>query len=164
VGHGHAHLLVNLLICDSVVIGDTAARREAQFLEDFPWLAKREILAAAQAACQVTDNVGIRACVARWIHRLPDMNDAPFRIGGDALLFLLQAAGQHHVRMRRGFRKEEIDDAEKLQALQCFTCEIGIGQGDQRVKADGEQPFDFAAVNGVHNLDCRITRSRQFVR
>src|SRR5450432_2652095 len=88
-----AHLLVNLLICDSVVIGDTAARREAQFLEDFSWLAKREILATAQAACQVTDNIGIRARVARWIHRLPNMNDAPFRIGGDALLFLLQAAG-----------------------------------------------------------------------
>ena len=140
-----AHLLVDLLVGDAVVIGDAAARGLAQFLEDLARFVEREVLAAAQAARQIADDLRIGARIAGRIHGLLNMDHAPLHVAGDALLFFLQAAGQHDVGMRRGFRKEEIDDAEELQLLQRFAREIGVGQRDQRVEADREQPLDLAA-------------------
>ena len=56
-----------------------------------------------------------RARVARRIDRLLDMDHARLHVGGHALFFLLQAAGEHDIGMLRGLRKEEIDHAEELQ-------------------------------------------------
>ena len=83
-----------------------------------------------------------------------------FDVGRDAFVFLLQAAGQHDVGMLRGLREEEVDDAEELELLQRLAREVGVGQRDQRVEADREQPLDLAAVNRVHDLDRAVARRR----
>jgi hypothetical protein len=66
--------------------------------------------------------------------------------------------------MHGGFRKEEIDHTEKFQAFQRFAREVGIRQRNQRLEANTEQAFDFAAMNGVHDLDCGIAWPGQLVR
>jgi len=60
-----AHLPVDFLVGDSVIIGDAALRRLPQFLENLARFLKRKILAASEAACQVADDSRIGAGVAR---------------------------------------------------------------------------------------------------
>src|SRR5260370_14054485 len=101
--------------------------------------------------------------VAGWIDSVVDLDDAAFGAADDAFLFLLHAAGQHHVGMMRCFRKKEIDNAEELQFLQSLAREIRVGQRDQRIEADGEQRLDFAAMDSLHDLDGGIALLSDFV-
>ena len=90
--------------------------------------------------------------IAGRIDGLLHVDHAPFGAAADALFFFLQAAGQNDVGVVRGFRQEEIDHAEELQLLQRLAREVRIGQRDQRIEADRKQPFDFAAVDRVHDF------------
>jgi hypothetical protein len=87
------------------------------------------------------------------------VDDSRFYIRRDAFFFLLEAAGQHHIGVCRGLRKKEVDDAKKLQLLQSLLREIGVGQRDQRIEANRQQPLDFAAMNRVHDLDGAVARA-----
>ena len=118
----------------------------------------------SEAVGQVADDGGIRAGIAGRVDGLLNMDDSRLHVGRDAFLLLLQATGQRIVRVRRRFRKEEVDDAKKLELLHGFAGEVGIRQGHQRVEADGKQPFDFAAVNGVHDFDRGVAGLRQIIR
>ena len=98
-GPEDALLAVDPLVGDAVVVGDAAAGREPQLFENLAGLAEVEELAAAQAAREVADDIRIGARIAGRVDRFLNVDDARLHVGRDALLFLLQAAGQHDVGM-----------------------------------------------------------------
>src|SRR5215472_10364718 len=124
----HALLLIDLFIGDAVVIGDAALGGASQLLEYFAGLAEGKVFASAEEAGQIADDLGIPPRVAGRVDRLLNMDHARLHARGDALFFLLKAAGQYDVRMGGGLGEEEIDDTEEFQLLQGFAREVGVRQ------------------------------------
>ena len=60
----------------------------------------------------------VHAGVAGRRDGLLDVDHASLGAAGHAFVLLLQAAGQHDVRVVRGLRQEEVDDAEELEPLE----------------------------------------------
>ena len=86
-----------------------------KFLEESRAVREREILAAAEAARQIADDLGIGAGVAGRIDCLLNMNDARLHVGGDPSSSSCRLPARHDIGMHGRFRKEEIDHAEKFQ-------------------------------------------------
>src|SRR5215472_4368926 len=99
----------DLPVRDAVIIGYAAARRQPELFKDLARLAKGEILAPAQAARQIADDFGVPARAAGRIDGFPDMDDASLDVCRHSFFLLLQAAGEDHIRVCRGFGKEEIN-------------------------------------------------------
>src|SRR5215469_13064996 len=106
----------------------------------------------AEPASQVTENVAVLAGIAWRIHGFANVYDSAFRSTTQPLFLLLQAARHHDIRKLCGLGEEEIDDAEELDIFQSVACEVGVRQRDQGVEAEGKQAFDFATMDGLHDL------------
>ena len=76
------------------------------------------------------------ARLARAVDRLVDLDDAAFDLRHRALVFFLQAAGQHDVGVARGVVEEEVDRDEELELVEAARDERVVGQRDLRVEAD----------------------------
>ena len=131
-----AHLTVDFLVGDAIVVRVPPARGFAQFVEDLARLAKREILLFAQSARQVADDIGVAAGVGGRINGFPNVEHASLRVAGDAFFLLLKTARQHHVGVARRLGKKEIGDAEELKLFESLAREVRIGQRHQRVEAN----------------------------
>ena len=119
-------------------------------------------LPATEPMCQVDDDVGVSSGVTWRIDALLPMNDAPFGTATQPVFLLMETACHNDVGMMRSFRQKEIDDAEVFQLRQRFAREVRVGERNKRVEAQREQSFDFAAVDGVHNLLRAVARLGKF--
>ena len=160
----HAQLTVNFFVSDAVVIRVAAARGLAQLVKNGARAFVIEKSLLSEPPGQVAINCPVRARVARRINHLLDVQHAALDIRHHAFVLLLQAAGQHHVRVMRGFGKEEIHHAEKLELLQRLASEIRVRQRHERIEADREQGLDFTAVDRVHDFLRGQAGWRNFLR
>src|ERR1051326_8933371 len=163
-GPENALLIIDLFVGNAVIVRQSSTRSEAQFIENLARLAKRKELAPSETPRQFADDFRIRARIGRRVHGFLDMDYARFHAGGYALFFLLQAAGENDIGVGRGFREEEIDDAKEFQFFEGLTGERSFRKRNQWIETDGKQTFDFAGVNGVHDLDSAIAGLGQLFR
>ena len=112
------------------------------------------MLPGPEAAGEFEQDFGIRARFSWRRHGLPDPRDPALGGGHGAFLLLMQGAGEDDVRVVRGFVEEKIDRAVEFQLLHRFADEVVVGQGDDRVEADRDQPFDLAPVNCLDKFVC----------
>ena len=77
---------------------------------------------------------------------------APLGGGDRALVFLVQRARQYDVGVTRGLGQEEIDRDVEFEFLERLARCMSVGQRDERVEADRDQPLDFAAMDRLHDL------------
>src|SRR6185295_2334024 len=103
------------------VVGVSAARGFAQFLEDFARRCKRKVLALIEAPRQITDDFRVAPGICRWIDGALNMNDTALGTAGNALLFFLKATGENHVGISGCFRQEEVAYRKEFELLQCFA-------------------------------------------
>src|SRR5437773_1077141 len=78
-----AHLYVDFVVRDAVIIGDASTRRFAKFIKDVARRVKIEIPAAAQFSRQIANDLRVERRVIGKRHRVADVNDAAFDVAGD---------------------------------------------------------------------------------
>ena len=89
---------------------------------------------------------------------LPQPDTAAFAGCDGAFVFFLQRTGKDDIRMVSGFGKKEINAAVELQLVESGARAIGIGNGNQRIEADGKQSLDFPCFNGIEDFAGAQTR------
>src|SRR4029450_13754208 len=113
----YAHVLLDLLVSDTEVIGRAAFRSDTQLVKNVFGTAKRKILFGPEAAGELEQDLGINARFSRRRHGLPDSRHATLGGGHGAFRLLMQRAGENNVRIVRGFVEEKINRAVKFQLL-----------------------------------------------
>src|SRR5262249_14444373 len=86
----HPEVLLDLLVRDAGIVGDSAARGAPQFLKDLLRRAEVEETALAQSPRQIADNLPVAPGFAGGIDRLADADDAALRTSHGPLVFLLK--------------------------------------------------------------------------
>ena len=92
------------------------------------------------------------------------MNYPSFGAAAKAVFLFLKAARQHDIGITGRFREEEINYTEELQLRQSFAGEISVRKRHQRIETEGQERFDFAAMNGFHDFCGGVTRLRKIIR
>src|SRR5262245_30941625 len=93
----NAELPVDLFISDPVIVGNTATRCFSKFIKDVTRRLKIEKASPAEFSRKITDDLRIQPRITRGRYCLFDMNDAPFDVTCDPLLFFLQAARKDNI-------------------------------------------------------------------
>ena len=140
-----AHLLRDLLVGHAGVVGDAAFAGDAQLLEDLARLVEGEAVRPAERLRDVLDDAPVLARLARAVHGLVDLDDAPLDLRHRPFVFLVQAAGQHDVGVPGGVVEEEVDGGVELELLEAARDEGVVRQRHLRVEADRQQALDLAA-------------------
>src|SRR5215475_14373528 len=74
----HAHILVDLVVCDAVILGVTAAGSFTKLIINLARVLVRKESFLAQPFCQLAVDPAIAFGVARRFHRLLNMDHASF--------------------------------------------------------------------------------------
>ena len=101
---------------------------------------------------EVGQDLPVHARIARRRDGLLEPHAAAFAGGDRSFVLFLQRAGQDDVGVPRGFRQEKIDASEKLQLLERGPRAVGVGNGDQRIEADGQQAADLSRFDRIEDL------------
>src|SRR4029453_13516265 len=157
----YAHVLLDLLVSDTEVIGRAAFRSDTQLVKNVFGTAKRKILFGPEATGELEQDFGIGARISRRRHGLPDSRNPALRRGHGAFLLLMQRASKNDIRVVRGFVEEKINRAVEFQLLQRLADHGVVGQGDDWIEANRDEPFDLAPVNRLHELICGEPFARQ---
>ena len=120
------------------------------------------MLSGPEAAGDFEQDFGIGARFSWRRHGLPDSRNPALRRGHGAFLLLMQRAGKNDIRVVRGFVEEKIDRAVEFQLLQRLADHVVVGQGDDWIEANRDEPFDLAPVNCLHEFICGEPFARQF--
>ena len=76
----------------------------------------------------------------------------PSSLRDGAFVFFLERTRQHDVRVARALAHEEVDGDVEVELLERLPDEVVVGQRDDRVEADAQQPLDLAAVDLADDL------------
>jgi hypothetical protein len=115
-------------------------------------MSKGKILFGAEAAGEFEQDFGIPARLPRRRHGLPDARHPTLGGGHGAFLLLVQRPGENDVCVVRGFVEEKINRAVEFQFLQRLADHVVVGQRDDRIEANRDEPFDLASVDRLHEL------------
>src|SRR5690348_3613873 len=130
-----ALLLVDALVRDAVVIGESATRGDAKLFQNVGRILKRKILTTPQTMCDVNNDVGITTRLTWRINAFLPVDDASLGAASKPVFLFVQTSSQHDVRMMRRLRHEEVDHPKELQLRQRFAREVGIGKRNQGIEA-----------------------------
>src|SRR4029079_12453304 len=92
-----ADLAVDFLVRDPLVVSDAALARDPQLFEDRPRTVEGEAVRPSQRAGEILDDAPVLARLARTVHRLVDLDDAPLDLSDRPFVFLLQAPGKDDI-------------------------------------------------------------------
>ena len=159
-----AFLLIDPFIGDAVVVCHSTVRGHAKLFQNVRGVLEWEVSTSSQTMRDVDDDVGIASCLTGRIDTFLPMDHAPLGAAAEAVFFLMQAAGKHHISVVCCFGHEEVNHAEEFQLRQSLSREVGIGERNQRIEAHRQQTFDFSAVNRIHDFLCAVSRLRKFLR